>query len=382
VGKHALLSASGAKRWLSCTPSARLEEGFENTTSSYAEEGTRAHTLAEAKVRYSVLKTIDKKQYDRIEKNIKPDTEMDEATELYVDLITEKFNQARAKTKDALLLLEARLDFSHIVPGGFGTGDAIIIADGTMEVIDLKYGKGIPVYAEDNPQARLYGLGALNQFGQIYSVEEVSSTIVQPRLDSVSTETLTADELAAWGEDCVKPRAILADAGEGEFCTGEHCRFCKAKAVCRPRAEEALSIAKHEFEQPPILSDEEIPGILQLLDKAEAWIKDIKEYAYIKALNGTKWAGFKLVEGRSNRCYLDEEIVANKLKSNGYEDDTIYTKKLKGITEMTKILKKKVFEEILGDLLVKPAGKLTLVTEDDEREAANSAKNDFAEEII
>lgn len=379
--KHALLSASGAKRWLMCPPSARLEEGFKDTTSSYAEEGTRAHTLAEARIRHDILGVIDKKELKKIWKKVDPDTEMEEMTELYQDLITEKFAEAKARTKDAMLLIEERLDFSHIVPEGFGTGDAIIIADGVMEVIDLKYGKGVHVYAEENPQARLYGIGALNKFGFMYDIKEVAMTIVQPRLDNVSTETLTVEELTQWGEEYVKPRAELADRGEGEFCAGDHCKFCKAKAICRARAEEALSLAKHDFMTPPVLSDEEIPNILMLLDKAEAWIKDIREYAYEKALGGTKWPGFKLVAGRSNRCYIDEEIVADKLKSEGYEEGQIYNKKLKGITDMEKLIGKKAFPEVLGEFVIKPEGKPTLVPVSDKREELNSAVNDFKEEM-
>lgn len=375
--QHALLSASGAKRWLMCPPSARLEERFEDTTSSYAEEGTRAHALAEARIRYDLLKTINKKEFDTIWKDTAPDTEMEEMSELYEDLITEKYSAALAKTKDAMLLIEERLDFSHIVPEGFGTGDAIIIADGTMEVIDLKYGKGVHVYAEDNPQIRLYGLGALQKYGYLYDIKEVALTIVQPRLDNVSTELLAAETLEEWGEQYVRPRALLADKGEGDYCTGDHCQFCKGKAICRARAEEALSLAKHEFATPPILDDDEIPEILMLLDKAEAWIKDIKDYAYQKALAGTKWPGFKLVEGRSNRCYMDEELVADKLMANGYEDNQIYEKKLKGITAMEKLLTKKSFTELLDDLVIKPPGKPTLVPESDKREEFNSATRDF-----
>jgi hypothetical protein len=360
-----------------CPPSARLEERFEDTTSSYAEEGTRAHALAEARIRYDLLKTINKKEFDTIWKDMAPDTEMEEMSELYEDLITEKYSAALAKTKDAMLLIEERLDFSHIVPEGFGTGDAIIIADGTMEVIDLKYGKGVHVYAEDNPQIRLYGLGALQKYGYLYDIKEVALTIVQPRLDNVSTELLAAETLEEWGEQYVRPRALLADKGEGDYCTGDHCQFCKGKAICRARAEEALSLAKHEFETPPILDDDEIPEILMLLDKAEAWIKDIKDYAYQKALAGTKWPGFKLVEGRSNRCYMDEELVADKLMANGYEDNQIYEKKLKGITAMEKLLTKKSFTELLDDLVIKPPGKPTLVPESDKREEFNSATRDF-----
>ena len=377
MADHARLSASGSKRWLTCTPSARLEEKFEDSTSSYAEEGTQAHRLAEMKARHNLLRCIVRSDLDETIAQIKPDPEMDEVTDQYVDILAERLAEAKSKTKDAELLLEQRLDFSHIVPEGFGTGDAIILADGTLEVIDLKYGKGIPVSAYDNPQARLYALGALNKFGHLYDIHTIRSTIVQPRIDNISTEEISVEDLEKWGEEYVKPRAILADQGKGEYVTGEHCRFCKAKAICRARAEEALSIVKHEFQQPPVLSDEEIPQILDILDKAEAWIKDIRDYAYQKALSGVRWDGWKLVEGRSNRTYIDETLVAEKLIDSGMLPATIYDMKLKGITAMEKILGKKKFEEQLSSLVIKPSGKPTLVPESDRREELNSVTNDF-----
>jgi len=381
---HALLGASSAKRWLNCTPSARLEEahGKPDKGSVYADEGTKAHSLAEAKICYYIIGSLTEIEYAKIVKDLAPDTEMDEATELYVDLVTEKFNVAKATTHDAMLLVEQKLDYSQYVPGGYGTADTIIIADGEMEVIDLKYGKGIPVYAEENPQARLYAIGAVLQFGFLYNIESVASTIVQPRLENVSTEVLSIDVLLTWAEEYVRPRASLADQGIGEYCTGDHCTFCKAKAVCRARAEEALSIAKHDYARPPILDDSEIPGILLLIDKAEAWLKDIKDYAYRKAVDEkVHWDGFKLVEGRSNRVYVDEKLVEDKLVSEGYEADTIYApKKLLGITAMEKAIGKKNFAEHLETLIIKPAGALTLVPESDKREAVNSAAEDFKEE--
>lgn len=377
MADHARLSASGAKRWLTCTPSARLEEKFEDSTSSYAEEGTQAHRLAEMKARHNLLRCIARSDLDETIAQIKPDPEMDEVTDQYIDILAERLAEAKSQTKDAELLLEQRLDFSHIVPEGFGTGDAIILADGTLEVIDLKYGKGIPVSAYDNPQARLYAIGALNKFGHLYDIHTIRSTIVQPRIDNISTEEISVEDLEKWGEDYVKPRAILADQGKGEYVTGEHCRFCKAKAVCRARAEEALSIVKHEFQQPPVLSDDEIPQILDILDKAEAWIKDIRDYAYQKALGGMRWDGWKLVEGRSNRTYIDDTLVAEKLIDSGMLPETIYDMKLKGITAMEKILGKTKFQEQLSSLVIKPAGKPTLVPENDKREEINSVQHDF-----
>jgi hypothetical protein len=205
--------------------------------------------------------------------------------------------------------------------------------------------------------------------GFLYQIDQVSVVIIQPRLDSISVETTPTAVLIDWAENYVKPRAILADKGEGDFVAGEHCRFCKAKAVCRARAEEALSITAHDFEQPPVLSDDEIPSILAILDKAEAWIKDIREYAYEKALGGKQWEGFKLVEGRSNRVYIDDAVIAETLQKKGYVQDEIYDLKLKGISAMEKYLGKKNFEAVLGNLVIKPPGKPTLVPDSDKRQS-------------
>lgn len=373
--KHALLSASGAKRWISCPPSARLEEEFPDSTSSFAEEGTVAHTLSELKIRKNVLNELTVAQFAKEKKKIATavNTEMEYATDTYVDLIVEKL----AADPKAILLIEQRLDFSYLVPDGFGTGDAIILTEGRIEVIDLKYGKGVPVSAIDNPQARLYALGAIHTFGCLYNFTEVKSTIVQPRLDSVSTETLTVDELNAWAEEVVRPAAKLADAGEGDFWAGEHCRFCRAGAICRARAEQALQILKHDFQAPALLDPSEIPDILKILDGAKAWIKELEDYAFDQAVNhDVHWDGFKIVAGRSNRVFLDEDLVAKTLFERNFDTDQIYNLKLKGITEMEKLLGKTAFGELLGELVTKPQGKPTLVAESDKRDAI-SLTDDF-----
>jgi hypothetical protein len=377
--KHALLSASGSKRWLACTPSARLEGQFDEVRSGYAEEGTMAHSLAELKVRHHVLRCVPEKEYKLEKERIlsKADEawdlkQMDEATDLYVEIIAERFADAQSRSEDAVLMLETRLDYSEYVPEGFGTADAIIISDGLMEVIDLKYGKGVAVSAEENSQGRLYAIGALIKFGYLYNIDMANVVIAQPRLDSLSVEAISADALLEWAENFVKPRALLAYEGAGEFVVGDHCRFCRAKAVCRARAEEALSITAHDFEQPPVLSDDEIPGILAILDKAEAWIKDIRAYAYEKALAGHTWEGFKLVEGRSNRTYVDEEVVAGVLLKNGWSENDIYTTKLKGLTAMEALVGKRRLNDLIGHLIIKPPGKLTLVPDSDRRESVIS----------
>jgi len=243
-----------------------------------------------------------------------------------------------------------------------------------LEIVDLKFGKGVPVSAEDNPQMRLYGLGALNQYDCLYDIRTVAMTIMQPRLDSVSTEELAADVLVAWGDEDVKPRAQLAYKGEGEPVAGDHCRFCKVKAVCRARAELNLEMAKYDFQDPPLLSHDEIADILFKAEELRAWASDVQAYALDQAENhGVKFPGWKLVEGRSNRKYLDEEKVAETLTAAGYEEDRLFIKSLLGITAMEKFIGKKKFAELLKELVVKPAGKPTLVPESDKRPEINSA---------
>lgn len=374
MAAHALLSASGAKRWLECPPSARIGQGVADKTSVFAEEGTVAHTLSEIKLRRTI-DLIDASEYEAEFAEIadKVNAEMQNATDFYCELILERLAEAKAQCGDAELLIEQRLDFSHVVPQGFGTGDAIILCDDYVEVCDLKYGKGVPVSAEDNPQARLYALGAINLFGVLYPVKEVRSTIIQPRLDSVSSEIMTVDELTDWAENYVKPRAALAWEGGGEFKTGEHCRFCKIAAKCKARADEALKALEYEFQEPGIMSDAEIPKILPLLDKLTAWAKDIKDYAYQKALQGKEWSGYKLVEGRSNRTYSDHKVVEERLRSEGLSDELIYTpKELRGVTSLEQTLGRKRFQELVGDLVHKPDGKPVLTTMGDKRMATNT----------
>lgn len=375
---HALLSASGAHRWMECTPSAILEQNFENKSSVFAEEGTLAHHVAELKLR-KFNGEITTKEYNKRFKEIahRVDAEMDNATNVYVDVVAERLAEMKSKSPDAMLIVEQRLDFSNVVPHGFGTGDAVIVSDYSIEVIDLKYGKGIPVSAIGNPQTRLYALGAWNMLGSIYDPTMMHSTIVQPRLDSISTEELTVEELLEWAEKEVRPRAKLAIDGKGVFKSGEHCRFCRAAATCRARADEALQVLQHEFNTPPTITDEEVEKILPLLDKLVSWAKDIQEYAFNLAMTGKKWSGYKLVEGRSNRKFSDEAVVAGKLKDAGIADDVIYTKSLATITALEKALGKKPFAEILSDCIIKPPGEPTLVEETDRREEISIAELDF-----
>ena len=377
MGRHALLSASSSRRWLNCTPSARLEEGFSEETgnSVYAEEGTAAHALAEHK-----LKQCLKRRSKRPVSDYQCD-EMEECTDGYVAYAMEQVELARQECKDPVVLIEQRLDYSAYVPEGFGTGDLLIVADRVLTVVDLKYGKGVAVDAEWNPQMMLYGLGALELFGAIYDIETVRMAIYQPRLESVSTWEISVSDLMEWVDKELKPRAALAIAGEGEFRSGSWCRFCKAKNTCRARAEEFLRLAQMEFRTPALLTDDEVAEVLKVADELARWSADVYAYAQDEAVSkGKKWTGFKLVEGRSCRKYTDEEEAAEAAVAAGYAD--IYKRSLIGITEMEKLMGKKRFAEVLGKLVYKPQGKITLVPESDKRQEvlAATAEADFKEE--
>lgn len=370
---HAILSASGAHRWMSCTPSARLEREFADRSSEAAAEGTAAHALAEHKLR-KALKMRSKKPISQYDSD-----EMDTHTDGYVEFVLEVIEGLKQSCQDPIVLIEQRLNFSSFVPDGFGTGDCVVIGDGTLHIIDLKYGQGVLVQAESNPQMNLYAIGALEVFDGIYDISEVSMTIYQPRRENVSTHTVFKESLYQWAEEILKPIAQLAFDGEGEFAPGEHCQFCRAAVKCRARAEENLKLARFEFELPPLLSDEDIEVILNKIDDLTTWAGAIKDYALKSALNGKHWNRFKLVEGRSNRKYSNEEAVAEAAKAAGYQD--IYRHSLITITEMEKLMSKAKFNEILGGLIEKPQGKPTLVPLSDKRPEINkSAKHDFMEE--
>jgi hypothetical protein len=384
--KHALLSASGAQRWLSCPPSARLEEAVEEQSSEYAREGSFAHELAELYLAQE-LGLIKKSEFNKRLKELRQNPfyseELDAYVKIYLDFAIEKINEARARTRDAVVLLEMKLDYSTWVPEGFGTGDLVLVTDDALEVIDFKYGRGIQVGAEDNPQMRLYALGALSQFGCLYEVNTVRMTIVQPRLDSISTDEMAVKELVDWGEKMVKPIADLAFKGEGEFKAGDHCRFCRVRATCRARVEMNMKLACYDFKEPPLLTDEEIVEVLDAADEYMKWISDLQGYALDQAVNnGKKWPGYKLVEGRSYRRYKDQGKVAEALIAAGYKEDEIYEKVLLGITKMERAVGRKEFNELLAGLIEKPPGKAKLAPESDKRPAVKStAEIDFKEEL-
>lgn len=372
--KHAVLSASGSHRWLNCLPSARLELEFENTGSEAAKEGTAAHALCEHKLK-KALRMRSKRPVSDYDSD-----EMEECTDAYVEYVTEQYEKAKQSCSDPIILIEQHLDFSCYVPDGFGTGDCIIIADDTLHIIDFKYGLGILVDAEDNPQMKLYALGALELYDALYDIKTVSMTIFQPRRENVSTWTVSVKELKEWAENELKPKAQMAYNGEGEYLPGEWCTFCRVAVRCRARAEEKLKLAQTEFRRPPLLTDAEITDILLILPDLTKWANEISEYALDAALNhGKEWDGFKVVEGRSVRKYRDEKSVAEAAISAGYRD--IYRQSLIPMTEMQKLMGKTKFEEILGSLIYKPPGKPTLVPNSDKRPAMNvtNAINEFNE---
>lgn len=372
---HAKLSASGAKKWLNCPGSIVLESQIPEKESEYAKEGTTAHSLGEAKIRLAI-KELTKARYHKAIKDLEITEDMESYTDDYRDFVIERFNLAKAKTKDAILLLEQRLDFSQWVPGSFGTGDVVIIADNTMEIIDLKYGKGVLVEAEDNPQLKLYALGALSAYDFLYDIKDVVMTIYQPRIDNVNSCQLINEDLLAWANTEVQPMAKKADSGVEEFCTGKHCEdgFCKARPICRAYAERKLEMARYDFKLPAVLSADDIADILEQAENLAKWATLVKDYALDQAVNhGITYPGYKVVEGRSNRTWgVDDTLVAAQLIGQGYKDDDIWPRKLKSITSLESYLSKKTFQEIIGDLVVKPKGKPTLVSFEDKRPELNS----------
>lgn len=384
---HAILSASGSERWLTCTPSARLEANFPEESSSYADEGTLAHSLAELHLRKFLGRVEDrafKATADKLAKNPLYAHEMVDHVETYISVAAERISAAKARSKDAIVLLEQRLDFSPWVPEGFGTGDCVIVADKILEIIDFKYGKGVPVDARENTQMRLYALGALYGYGMIYDIDQVFMTICQPRLDSVSTDEITAAGLQLWGEEFVKPRAELATAGKGDFVSGEHCRFCRARNTCRARAEANMALAKYDFAKPELLSNDDIAAILGKAEELQKWASDVQGYALDQAENhNARFPGWKLVEGRSNRKYSDADEVAKALLAAGYPKALIFAPPaILGITAMESAIGKKAISELPNGLIVKPPGKPVLVPESDKRpeiSSTASAQQDFAE---
>lgn len=372
--KHSILPPSGAHRWTHCTKSARLEQEYADTESGAAKEGTAAHALCEHKLK-KALRMRSRRPVSDYDSD-----EMEECSDAYVDFVMEQVEAAKQTCKDPIVLIEQRLDFTDYVPEGFGTGDCIIVSDGKLHIVDFKYGMGILVEAEENPQMMIYALGALGLYDALYDIREVSMTIFQPRRENISTWTIPVEQLRDWAENELKPKAQMAYNGEGEYLPGEWCTFCRAAVRCRARAEEKLKLAQMEFKLPPLLTDAEIEEILLVLPDLTKWANEITAYATDAAVShGKEWRGFKVVEGRSVRKYRDEEKVAEAAMDAGYKD--IYRRSLITMTEMQKLMGRKNFEAILGSLIYKPPGKPTLVPVTDKRPAMNvtNAMNEFNE---
>ena len=378
MAKHAFLAASASERWLHCPPSAKLCAQEDDQGSEYARQGSDAHALCE----HLLLKALGRETRDPTEDLTYYDAEMQEAAEAYAAFVMEQVAEAKTVCHDPLICVEQTVDFSKWVQHGFGTADALIVADDTLYITDMKYGVGCLVTADGedgtgNSQLKCYALGAIDTFGDLYDINRIRLSIFQPRRDNVDTFELTKADLLQWADDVLAPIAKLAYEGQGEFEAGNHCQFCRAKATCRKRAEYAMELAKYEFADAPTLDENEIAEILPQIDTLVSWAEDIKSYALNQALSGVRYPGFKLVAGRSNRKYADEAAVARVVSEAGYDP---YDKKLVGITEMTKRLGKKRFEELLNGLLIKPEGKPVLVPATDTRPELNNAKNDFMEE--
>ena len=378
MAKHAYLSASASHRWLACPPSAKLCAELEDQSSPYAQQGTDAHELCE----YLVTKALGRDASDPTPHLSFYDAEMQESADGYCGFVMEQVAAAKEHCSDPLVCVEQTVDFSKWVTHGFGTSDALIVADDLLHIIDMKYGVGCLVSAagEDgtgNSQLKCYALGALDTFGNLFDIKRIRLSIYQPRRENIDMFELTKADLLKWADEVLAPIAKLAYEGQGEFEAGDHCQFCKVKATCRKRAEYAMELARYEFVEGPTLEPDEIAEILPQIDTLVRWADDIKKYALNQALAGVKFPGYKLVEGRSNRKYTDEAAVAKIVTEAGYDP---YEKTLLGITAMSKQLGKSKFEELLGGLVIKPQGKPVLVPKSDDRMEFNTAQQDFMEE--
>lgn len=399
---HAVLSPSSASRWLACTQSARLEQQFPDSSGDAAKEGTLAHAIGELMLRREIgLLTL--KQYADAFKNLlltdkisvddkgEPvykfyNAAMFEYAEQYATFVLEQLSEARKHTSDAKLFIEQRLDITAYIPEGFGTGDAGIVADNTLTCIDLKYGKGVKVDAENNKQMMLYALGWLAEFDIMYDIKIVRMVIYQPRFDNFSEWEIPVTEVAKWAEEELKPKAKLAFDGQGDFVPGSHCTFCKVRNQCRAKADYELEVAKYEFQDGVLLEDADIVDIIERSTSFIKWINGITTYALAEAVNkGKKWPGYKLVEGKSNRVFADEKKVVDTLIAANWPEDSIYNKKLIGLGDMEKLVGGKThFDTLLGSFVIKPVGKPTLVPLSDKRVEFNttaSAQIDFDEEV-
>lgn len=375
---HALLNASSSHRWLACPPSVKLSEQFADLPSQYAEEGTYLHELCELKL-HRYLGDMPPAAVEELYAQHKDcefyTDEAEAVTDEYVAFCVETIEAVKAGCPDPLILVEHRLDYSEYVPGGFGTGDLVIVADGVLEIIDFKGGRGVRVDANHNSQLMLYALGALTEFDALYDIRSMRMTIVQPRLGGISTFETLPETLIHWAEKEVRPKAQMAYEGKGVFCAGEHCRFCRARHTCRARSEYHMRLAEQDFKAPDLLTDEEVGDILPVAESLNNWVQDLLAYATQQALEGKAWPGYKLVSGRSVRKYASEAEVIRAANEAGYTD--IYKTSLLGVGELEKRMGRKAFQQVLGRFVVKPPGAPTLVPESDSRKPYSDAAADF-----
>lgn len=374
---HALLSPSASHRWLHCTAAPRLEEGIKDEGSDYAAEGTLAHAYCAMKLKNFLGLPTDGEKEEIAALQEKYGTgEMAEYTDTYVTIVLEKYNAARAATPDAQLLVETRLDFSDYVPEAFGTADAIIIADGTMEVIDFKYGKGVKVSAVENPQMMIYALGAYARFAFEYRIDNLRATIVQPRIDNLSEYEITVEELTAWAANVLAPAAEKAYKGEGPQTPGAWCQFCKVKNQCRALANKCKEVVAVD---PKLITPEELAKeVLPMVPIVKTWISGVEDFALAQALSGIQLPGWKIVEGRSVRKITDTDSVAAVLTKNGYKQNDIFKPvEMRTITDLEKLVGKKQFAAMCGEWINKPQGKPTLAPEGDKRKAIDPIADDF-----
>ena len=397
--KHAILSPSAAHRWLHCTPAPRVEAEFPETTSEYAEEGRLAHSVCElaAKKKFTVM---NNRTYNSRLKKLKADPKWDDemlsTAATYVEHLTEhamRFEHA------PYVALEVQVDITDYAPEAFGTCDCVMIGGDELIITDYKHGKGVPVSAQDNPQMLLYALGALKLYRPIYGdmIRRVSTYIDQPRLGSYDGASMTVEELLAWGES-IKPKAAAAFMGTGEFAPGEWCRFCRAKAKCRARANQNTALedfkdciplgrsipmqAEYDatgFKPSNCLTDEEIGALLVRAEGLVAWYNDLKEYALAACLNGKTIPGWKAVEGRSTRAWTDQDAALEALMAGGVEEAIIYDRVPKTLAQLEKVIGKQRFGELVGGTITKSPGKPALAAESDKRPAYNGAAADFSE---
>lgn len=377
MSSHALLSPSASHRWLHCTAAPRLEEGIKDEGSDYAAEGTLAHAYCAMKLKEFLGLPTDGEKEEIAALQEKYGTgEMSEYTDTYATIVLEKFNAARAVTPDAQLLVETRLDFSDYVPEAFGTADAIIIADGTMEIIDFKYGKGVKVSAVENPQMMIYALGAYARFAFEYRIDNLRATIVQPRIDNLSEYEITVEELTSWASNVLTPAAEKAYKGEGPQTPGSWCQFCKVKNQCRALADKCKAAVAVD---PKLITPEELAkDVLPMVPIVKTWISGVEEFALAQALSGVQLPGWKIVEGRSIRKITDTDSVADALTKSGYTQSDIYKPiEMRTITELEKLVGKKQFAALCGEWVNKPQGKPTLAQESDKRKAIDPIADDF-----